>query len=287
MKTERLNFQWFEREDRRKPLRASLGRDCKLRLGEELRKKVPQTIRIGFDTKNRILAIADGHGNGITWPKSGNLNAKALCNEVYSAGIKLPVIFDFERDPETGFYLGKILLNLEPESADVDQPLTLYQPAINMIIHKAYRSMPDAERRAYAIEAFCKSVQEYDAICGYFWDFAEKQIRERLALENKKRSSEYMTRSLDDEQKTEDGSVVLHNIISDSRSGGIHQIEEKIMHQQFMESLSDVEQKLYALIKQGCYVEQIAMELSMDEEEIIIIGRQIGKKRKAFYSCVQ
>ena len=53
MKTERLNFQWFEREDRRKPLRASLGRDCKLRLGEELRKKVPQTIRIGFDTKNR------------------------------------------------------------------------------------------------------------------------------------------------------------------------------------------------------------------------------------------
>lgn len=59
------------------------------------------------------------------------------------------------------------------------------------------------------------------------------------------------------------------------------------MHQQFMESLSDVEQKLYALIKQGYYMEQIAMELSMDEEEIIIIGRQIGKKRKAFYSCVQ
>ena len=287
MKTERLNFQWFEREDRRKPLRASLGRDCKLRLGEELRKKVPQTIRIGFDTKNRILAIADGHGSGITWPKSGNLNAKALCNEVYSAGIKLPVIFDFERDPETGFYLGKILLNLEPESADVDQLLTLYQPAINMIIHKAYRSMPAAERRAYAIEAFCKAVQEYNVICGDFWEFAEKQIRERLAMENKKRSGDYMTRSLDDEQKTEDGSVVLHNIISDSRSGGIHQIEEKIMHQQFMESLSDVEQKLYALIKQGCYVEQIAMELSMDEEEIIIIGRQIGKKRKAFYSCVQ
>lgn len=169
MKTERLNFQWFEKEDRRKTLRASLGRDCKLRLGEELRKKVPQTIRIGFDTKNRILAIADGHGNGITWPKSGNLNAKALCNEVYSAGIKLPVIFDFEPDPEIGFYLGKILLNLEPESADVDQLLTLYQPAINMIIHKAYRSMPAAERRAYAIEAFCKSVQEYDAICGDFW----------------------------------------------------------------------------------------------------------------------
>ena len=67
MKTEKLNFQWFEKEDRRKPLRASLGRDGKLRLGEELRKNLPATIRIGFDTKKRILAIADGHGSGIDW----------------------------------------------------------------------------------------------------------------------------------------------------------------------------------------------------------------------------
>lgn len=286
MKTERLNFQWFEKEDRRKPLRASLGRDGKLRLGEELRKKVPQTIRIGFNTRNRILAIADGHGSGITYPKSGNLNAKALCNEVYSAGIKLPVIFDFERDPETGFYLGKILMNVESENVDMDQLVALYQPAINMIIQKSYRSISAAERRAYAIEAFCKAAQEYDTVCGDFWDFAEKQIRERLATENKKRSAEYMTRSLDGEKEAGDGSVVLHNIISDSLSGGIRQVEEKIMHQQFVESLSDLEQKLYTLIRQGCYVEQIAMELSMDEEEIICMGRQIGQKRRAFYTAI-
>ena len=122
MKTERLNFQWFEREDRRKPLRASLGRDCKLRLGEELRKKVPQTIRIGFDTKNRILAIADGHGNGITWPKSGNLNAKALCNEVYSAGIKLPVIFDFEKPSGQCIALYPLLRRVaKPRTSDFAQ----------------------------------------------------------------------------------------------------------------------------------------------------------------------
>ena len=71
MKTEKLNFQWFEKEDRRKPLRASLGRDGKLRLGEELRKRLPPTIRLGFDIKNRILAIGDGYGKGIDWPKPG------------------------------------------------------------------------------------------------------------------------------------------------------------------------------------------------------------------------
>lgn len=285
MKTERLNFQWFEKEDRRKPLRASLGRDGKLRLGEELRKKLPPTIRLGFDTKNRILAIADGHGNGIGWPKSGSLNAKALCNEVCSAGIKLPVIFAFERDSATGFFLGKILPNLEPESADMEQLLTLYQPAMNMIIHQGYRSIPAAERRAYATEAFCQAVQEYDTGCGDFWDFAEKQIRERLIMENKKYSADFMTRSLDKEQKADDGHFSLHDVISDSFSGGIRQIEEKIMHQQFMESLSALEQKLYALIKQGCYVEQIAMELSMDEDAVICLGRQIGQKRKAFYAA--
>ena len=58
------------------------------------------------------------------------------------------------------------------------------------------------------------------------------------------------------------------------------------MHQQFVESLSDLEQKLYTLIRQGCYVEQIAMELSMGEEEIICMGRQIGQKRRAFYTAI-
>ena len=105
MKTEKLNFQWFEKEDRRKPLRASLGRDGKLRLGEELRKRLPPTIRLGFDIKNRILAIGDGYGKGIDWPKTGHINAQALCNEICSTGIKLPVIFTFAKDSSTGFFL--------------------------------------------------------------------------------------------------------------------------------------------------------------------------------------
>ena len=283
MKAEKLNFQWFEKEDRRKPLRASLGRDGKLRLGEELRKKLPPTIRLGFDTKNRVLAIADGYGNGIDWPKSGNLNAKALCNQIYSTGINLPVIFTFERDPATGFFLGRILPNLETKTEDIEQLMALYQPDINAIVYQGYRSIPITERRAYATEAFCKAIQEYDICCGDFWGFIEKQIKSRLSEENKKYSADYTHRSMDASLKKGEKHSTLHDLISDSSSGGIQQVEAKIMHHQFMSSLSDTERKLYELIKQGCYVEQITMELSMDEEAVILLGRQIGQKRKMFY----
>lgn len=284
MKTEKLNFQWFEKEDGRKNLRASLRKDDKLHLGEELRRKLPPTIRVGFDTKNRILAIADGDGNGIAWPKSGGLNAKALCDEVRATGIKLPVIFTFEKDLQTGFFIGKIIPKLESQSADMEQLLALYQPVMNAVIYQGYRGIPIAERRAYAIEAFCQAVQKYDHKYGEFWEFAEKQIRDRLSFENKKYEADYMTRSMDAKQKSDSGEFTLHDVISDPTSGGIHQIEAKIMHQQFLDSLSALEKKLYTLTTEGCYVEQIAMELSMDEDAVICLGRQIGQKRKAFYT---
>ena len=285
MKTEKLNFQWFEKEDRRKPLRASLGRDGKLRLGEELRKRLPPTIRLGFDIKNRILAIGDGYGKGIDWPKTGHINAQALCNEICSTGIKLPVIFTFAKDSSTGFFLGRISPNLEPQCADVEQLLALYQPVINAVIYQGYRSIPIAERRDCAPEAFCQAVQEYDAGCGDFWFFAEKQMKDRLFNENKKYSSDFMNRSLDAELKNDGEHFTLYDVISDTSSGGISQVEAKIMHQQFLNSLSSAEQKLYAMMKEGCYIEQIAMELSIDEDAVICLGRQIGEKRKAFYAA--
>ena len=94
-----------------------------------------------------------------------------------------------------------------------------------------------------------------------------------------------MNRSLDADLKNDGEHFTLHDTISDTSSGGISQIEAKIMHQQFLGSLSAAEQKLYAMMKDGCYVEQIAMELSIDEDAVICLGRQIGEKRKAFYAA--
>ena len=185
----------------------------------------------------------------------------------------------------TGFFLGRIAPNLEPQNADVEQLLALYQPVVNAVIYQGYRSIPIAERRAYATEAFCQAVQEYDVGCGDFWAFAERQMKDRLFNENKNYSADFMNRSLDAELKNDGEHFTLHDIVPDASSGGISQIEAKIMHQQFLNSLSVTEQKLYAMMKNGCYVEQIALELSIDEDAVICLGRQIGEKRKAFYAA--
>jgi len=286
MKTTKFNFQWLEKEDRRKPLRATLGRDGKLRLGEELRKKLPAAIRLGFDSKNRTLAIADGDGADIEWPKSGAVNAKALCTLVCSTGLKLPVVFELEKDVKSGLFLGKILPGLKPEKADMEQLLALYQPLLDAVVYQGNRSTPAEERRGYAVEAFCQAVKEYEPSCGEFAGFAEKRMRERLARENKKYAAEFWNRSMDTVQNVDGARASLHDQIADKTSGGIRQAEAKIMYGQFLDTLSVSERKLYQLMQEGCYVAQIAMELSMDEDAVIQLGRQIGQKRKAFYTVV-
>ena len=49
--------------------------DGKLRLGKTLCNVLPPYIRVGFDSKFKILAIADGHGTGIGRPHCGIMPA--------------------------------------------------------------------------------------------------------------------------------------------------------------------------------------------------------------------
>lgn len=79
MRFEKFNVQWFEREERRKSFRASVSQDGKLHLGKPLRENLPPFIQIGFDSSAMVLAIADGHGAGISRPACGVLTARALC----------------------------------------------------------------------------------------------------------------------------------------------------------------------------------------------------------------
>ena len=44
MKVTKYEFEWFEKEDRRKRCRASVGRDGMLRLGQALRQALPPAI---------------------------------------------------------------------------------------------------------------------------------------------------------------------------------------------------------------------------------------------------
>ena len=62
MKVPKYEFQWFEREDGRRRFRASVGQDGKLRLGQVLRQALPPAIRLGFDARQKVLAIAQVWG---------------------------------------------------------------------------------------------------------------------------------------------------------------------------------------------------------------------------------
>ena len=74
MKAAKLEIEWFQKEDRRKSLRASICKDGKLHLGKPLRAKLPQSIRVGFDNSALTLILADGHGDGMDCPTCGILN---------------------------------------------------------------------------------------------------------------------------------------------------------------------------------------------------------------------
>jgi len=64
MKTEKLNFQWFEKEDRRKPLQAFLGQDGKLRLRHQ---------QFGWASTPRIVSwqLVMDTKKGLIDPKQG------------------------------------------------------------------------------------------------------------------------------------------------------------------------------------------------------------------------
>ena len=61
MKPTNYKFRWFEKEDRRKLLRASVSRDGKLRLGRTLRSKLPRFIQVGFDRSEEHTSELQSH----------------------------------------------------------------------------------------------------------------------------------------------------------------------------------------------------------------------------------
>lgn len=99
----------FEKEDNRKALRASISTDGKLRLGKTLCNVLPPYIRVGFDSKFKILAIADGHGTGIGRPHCGIMPAQALSAQIASTGLRFPLSFRLSHDERTGYFLGRII----------------------------------------------------------------------------------------------------------------------------------------------------------------------------------
>jgi DNA-directed RNA polymerase specialized sigma subunit len=288
MKTEKFNFLWFEEEDRRKILRASVCTDCKLHVGEELRRKLPARIRYGFDKENRTLAIAESQDGGISMPKNGMVNATALCKQFREMGLTLPIVFEFEKDTTTGFYLGYIVPQKQANAErqyDVGQLLVIYQPQIDRIINQIAKTTPKAERKAIATAAFCEAVENYDDGCGDLKTYLEEYLRRSLITENRQYTAEYRDLRLDATSYDDEGKpFTLHHALSGQSFIGITQAENRIMAEQFLNSLSNKERKLVRLMREELKLPQIALELELTQDEVIEMGRTIGKKREEFYT---
>lgn len=135
-----------------------------------LRAKLPQSIRVGFDDSALILAIADGHGDGMDCPAWGDLSIQALTARISSTGLRLPVSFLMAEDARTGYLLGRIIPHRQVDNDgrrcyDMAQIRILFRPMADEIVCQLGRSTPLAGRKAAAEEAPCAAAQDYAPGC--------------------------------------------------------------------------------------------------------------------------
>ena len=207
MKLTKYEFQWFEKEDRRRRCRACVGRDGMLRLGQVLRQALPPAIRLGFDARQKVLAIAAGRDGGLPLPKYGVLPARALSAQIVSTGLRLPLSFLFERDEATGYFLGRVLPRRRRAAGaaqgvyDAEQLLILYRHVVDLAVGALAKSTP---------------------------------------------------------------------------------LEERILAEQFLSSLSPQERALARLLLEGRPLEEISASLRLPVARLTAMGREIGRKRQLF-----
>lgn len=291
MKTGNYNFQWYEKEDARKVLRVSIGKDGKMYLGQGMRELLPSYIKVGFDEKNRVLAIARGSETDIVLPKAGVFNMRTLAEHITAIGLELPVSFQMSANP-TNVFVGEIIPRRKKHRCsskwqwdrNFEQFLIIYQPLLDSLVYKFAKSTPLPERKSCAGEALFKALNNYTPAVGDLDRYVEKSIHSALMEQNKLYVQTYRNRSLD-KPLTNDNSdeFCLYDMIEDSSSGGIDEIESRIMNEQFIDSLSPEEKKLLEMLRSGFQVPEIALRLGMDEEKVQSVGEAIGRKRIAFY----
>lgn len=288
MRPTSYKFQWFEQEDGRRKLRASLSLEGKLRLGRTLRSKLPPFIRVGFDAEAMVLAIADGHGAGIGCPACGVVNARALSAQVTATGLRLPVSFDLKRDELTGYFLGQIILHSKLDGTgrrrfDMEQVVILFRPLVDKIVYQMGKSTPLAERRSIATEAMCAAMQEYQTGYGDLGAYLEDRIRRTLCTENRQYFEEFRRRSLDQglSGDEEDG-FCLYDAIPEGQSTWTDSVDSQIDQERFCASLSPEQQELVGMLREGFRISEIMDLLDISEREVRKLSAEIARRRRKF-----
>ena len=260
-------------------------------LGQEMRELLPSYIKVGFDEKNRVLAIARGCETDIVLLKAGVFNMRTLAEHIAAIGLELPVSFQMSANP-TNVFVGEIIPRRKKHRCssmwqwerNFEQFLIIYQPLLDSLVYKFAKSTPLSERKSCAGEALFKALNDYTPAVGDLGKYVEKSVHSALMEQNKLYVQTYRNSSLDASLSNDDSDAFcMYDVIEDSSSDGIDEIESRIMEEQFVDSLSMEEKKLLKMIRFGFQVSEIAIQLCMDEEKVQSLGEAVGRKRIAFY----
>ena len=288
MKSENFNFRWFEKEDRRKSFRASVSRDGKLQLGKSLRENLPPFIRIGFDSSAMVLAIADGHGTGISCPACGVLTAQALCTQLAHIGLRPPVYFHLTRDEHTGYLLGRIVLHRKTDSAgrrmfDTEQLLIRFRSILDDAIRLMAKSTPLADRKSAAVEALCAAAKDYEPGFGDLETYLKDRVKLALRTENRQYTESFSQRSLDQPFSVNDGGdSCLYDTIADTSSDCMDILDRQLDMEQFCDSLTSDQQDLIRMLRDGFKISEITDILGISERNVRFMALEIAQLRRKF-----
>ncbi len=280
MKYKRI--EWFDQEFTENKLTITIESNGKLRLSKGFLTELPKSIAFGFDKPTRTMFVKEVKGNKGYHPRIV-MPVKELPTAIKECGLKLPVRFQFSKDLENNYWVGKILLVKNIHGFDMEQLFVAFEPLINSLVHKLGKSIPKEERRSIVAESICRAAKEYGNIYGDLYRYIKMYVEDDLIRENKYYARQTNEISLDKQVPLQRGGFYsLHDRISGNNSDH-EELENKIMNENFLNTLSKIEQIILQMSSQSCPVPQICEKTNLSPEEIIAIAEKIGKKQKAFY----
>ena len=278
-----------QKRDGRRAEWLSIGSNGVLHLGRVLREKLPERIQIGFDHGQRTLAVMEGGVEGFSWPRNGAFVLEDLPAELMGMGLKLPLSFRLRYDSAEECWLGKpyprrvVQMGTKGERQyDIEQLMAIYPDIIPDAVARIAKSIPLAERRAIAIEAFCAAARSYQPCYGELEKYLAAQVQTFLIQENRQYVSMYKERSLDQPLGNTEDDFSLYDLLPKDTSGEITRAEDRIMREQFRAQLSQKGQDFLLMLESGCTMEQIEQCLHMGKPDVYRLAAELGKAWKEF-----
>lgn len=255
-------------------LKATLGGDGKLRISDDLFKKLPDYIRFSFETKSRVLYIVGCREEDNGFKKRKTMTVPGLVFCLMQEGLSTPISFRCSYSDKGAKWTGKPYISRNREDFAV-QFLILKKPMVQTLVYTKAQSMPCEDRWQIANIALLEATRICHPSHSDFDEFARWLIIKRLKEENKAYVKYSSTLSLDASRKNGDGDVwCLYDKIG-SNVDINKEAEDNLLRRDFkMKS-----ERLMKMLMSGYKLPQIAEALNISEEEVYRLAEMIGEMR--------